>query len=247
MSLLHSSGQVSGLRRQPKVVAHRCWLLGSLILGLLFAGSARAGNLTGDVGVVSDYRYRGVSLSEENPAVQASLNLELPKGGYTGIWYSTIKDRGKVNSEFDVSAGDELKLASNVSLDLSATYYAYPSHPRDNYGEGTATLSMTRKALTGTIGVSAAPAQRAMHDDFGRRHDNVYVFSSAEAELPRLPVKVAATLGYERGAFDEVDHGGKWDWSLGGEAHVQSMKLGLCYVDSNASRGAIVGSIGLSF
>ena len=57
-------------------------------------------------------------------------------------------------------------------------------------------------------------------------------------------------LGYERGAFDEVEHGGKWDWTLGGEAEFKPVTLGLAYVGSNADGGdrhALVASAFLSW
>ena len=80
--------------------------------------------------------------------------------------------------------------------------------------------------------MSYAPAQRGT----GHR-DNLYVFGSADYALPKTPVTLKAGLGYERGAFDEVDHGGKWDWTLGGEAEFEPVTLGLAYVGSNADGG----------
>ena len=52
--------------------------------------------------------------------------------------------------------------------------------------------------------------------------------------MPKSPVSLNASLGYERGWFDEVEHGGKWDWSVGAEVALRPARLCLTYVGSNA-------------
>lgn len=213
----------------------------------LVASQAQAADLSGEVGVVSDYRYRGLSLSEADPALQASLNLDLGKGVYAGLWVSSIKNEGKLRPELDLNLGKEFELRPNLSIEISATYFAYPLGHHDNYAEATAIFSANRGAFTGNIGISAAPAQRAMSDEFGRKRANLYYFGSGELELAHLPAKVTTSLGYERGAFDEVGKGGKWDWSFGAEIRLDAAKFGITYIDSNAGRPALVGSLGFVF
>jgi uncharacterized protein (TIGR02001 family) len=211
------------------------------------ASQAQAADLSGEIGVVSDYRYRGLSLSEADPALQGSLNLDLGKGAYAGFWASSIKNENKLRSELDFNLGKEFELRPNLSLEISATYFAYPSSRDDNYAEATAVFSAHPGALTAKIGISAAPAQRAMSDEFGRKRANLYYFGSGELELAHLPAKVTTSLGYERGAFDEVGQGGKWDWSFGAEIRLDVAKFGIAYIDSNAGRPALVGSLGFVF
>ncbi|WP_308514437.1 TorF family putative porin [Sphingomonas flavescens] len=225
----------------------RLWLIEAFASLFFVAPQAQAADLSGEVGVVSDYRYRGLSLSEADPALHASLNLDLGKGAYAGLWASSIKQENKLRSELDFNLGEEFELRPNVSLEISATYFAYPSRRHDNYAEATAILSAARGALTGKIGISVAPAQRAMRDEFGRKRANLYYFGSGELELAHLPAKVTTSFGYERGAFDEVGQGGKWDWSFGAEIRLDAAKFGIAYIDSNAGRPALVGSLGFVF
>jgi uncharacterized protein (TIGR02001 family) len=49
----------------------------------LFSGAARA-QVAGNVLVESDYRFRGISLSGENPAAHLSLSYDHPRGWYAG-------------------------------------------------------------------------------------------------------------------------------------------------------------------
>ena len=211
------------------------------------ASPASAGTLSGDVGVISDYRYRGLSLSEGEPALQATLDMDLGKGIFLEAFASTIRDGGKTTVELDGSLGEEIQLRRDVSLDLSVTYYAYPSSPAENYVEANASLSATHGGLTGMLGESSTPAQPAMRDSSGGLNGNAYLFGGAELAVPRSSLKLIGSIGYERRAFDEKPGSGKWDWKLGAEAKIKGLATSLTYVDSNAGGGGLVGALRLIF
>ena len=210
---------------------------------MLWTTPAAAIDISGEAGLVSDYRYRGVSLSRGHPALQAELTLEHESGLYADLWGSTLGHRDE--AEIDFTGGLAKDLSEHVSVDLSGTYFAYPSAHVDNYVEGTALLTATHGAASFGLGVSYAPPQR------GTGHDgNLYWFGTADYAVPKTPVTLKAGLGYERGAFDETVHGGKWDWSLGGEVALKPARLGLAYVGSSADgrdRHAVVASAFVAF
>jgi uncharacterized protein (TIGR02001 family) len=58
-------------------------------LALLAAGLACA-QTTGSVSVLSDYRYRGASLSDARPALQVQFGRDFDHGGYAGLQVSTV-------------------------------------------------------------------------------------------------------------------------------------------------------------
>ena len=75
------------------------------LLGPL-AAPAMAIDLSAEVGLVSEFRYRGYSLSDGNPAVQGSLTLEHDSGAYGSIWSSTIEESGfDADVEIDLTGG----------------------------------------------------------------------------------------------------------------------------------------------
>lgn len=197
---------------------------------LLWASSAAAIDLSGEAGLVSDYRYRGVSLSNGHPAVQAEVLAEHGSGFYGDAWASTLGHGA--DTEVQLAAGYAADLSDNLSIDVSGNYYLYPSAASDNYAEATAMMTAKRGPASASFGVSYAPAQRGTGHD-----DNLYLFATTDYALPRTPVTLKAGLGYERGAFDEVARGGKWDWTISGEVAVAPAKLGLAYVGSNADGG----------
>ena len=210
---------------------------------ILWASPVAAADLSGEAGLVSDYRYRGVTLSRERPAVQADITLEDDSGLYAALWGSTLGHDDQ--TEVDFTGGFAKDLSDDLSIDLSGTYFAYPEAESDNYVEATALVTATRGDASFGLGVSYAPPQG------GTGHDgNAYVFGTTDYAVPKTPLTLKAELGYERGAFDEVAHGGKWDWTLGGEVAFKPARLGLAYVGSNADGGdrhALVASAFVEF
>lgn len=218
-----------------------------LPLALLSSAPAAAVELSGEVGAVSDYRYRGVSLSGRNPAVQGSVTVEHESGLYAELWGSTLGDSNPGNVELDFNAGYSKQLSEHFSIEVYATRYVYPAAGSQDYFEGTATATLSRGPASASLGLSYAPPQSALRDDSGRRHDNVYLSSDATYELPKTPVTLIAHAGHERGAFDEAEGGGKWDWTLGGEVKLNALKLGLSYTGSNADGGDRHGIVASAF
>jgi predicted porin len=103
--------------------------------------------------------------------------------------------------------------------------------------------------VSGSLGVAYVPPQSATRDEDHRRHGNGYLFVETAYGIPKTPFSLSAGLGYERGAFDEVENRGKWDWKVGAEAQLAAAKLGLAYIGSNADDGdhGVVASLLLSW
>src|SRR3546814_17452941 len=49
--------------------------------------------LSGGIAVTSDYRFRGISLSNEKVAVQPTMTVSHQSGFYAGVWGSSLPDR----------------------------------------------------------------------------------------------------------------------------------------------------------
>lgn len=104
---------------------------------------------SGGVTVLSDYVWRGVSQTQENPAVQAEFEVAHENGFYAGVWTTTVdfipsgeEDDG-VDYELDGYIGWAADLTDTLSLDLSFTRVIYPGANDGydyNYNEYTAAL-----------------------------------------------------------------------------------------------------------
>ena len=88
--------------------------------------------LTFNLGVFSDYRYRGISQTRLKPALQGGLDYAIPGGFYVGAWASTIKwvkdFGGDAEIEIDVYGGWKGEVAPGLTLDLGGLQYYYPSN-----------------------------------------------------------------------------------------------------------------------
>jgi uncharacterized protein (TIGR02001 family) len=218
------------------------------LVAALIACPAAAQSVSGEAGLVSDYRDRGVSVSNRHPALQASLTIEHESGLYANAWGSTLGHGSQL--EIDLTAGYEHEVSKLISIDVYATRTIYPSIPGANYSELTAVATAARGATSASLGFSYAPRQHGTRDYAGVGHDNSYVFGAAEYAVPKSPVTLKAGLGYERGSFDQVEHGGKVDWSLGGDVSLPPVRAALAYVGSNADAGgrhALVASLFVSW
>lgn len=137
-----------------------------------------------NLGVTSDYRYRGISQSRLKPAVQGGIDYAHKNGFYLGTWASTIrwiKDAGTTNNvdagatpfEFDLYGGYKFEAAKDLTLDFGALQYLYTGNKYINvpastnantlefygaltYGVFTAKYSRSQTNLFGTGGPTTA-------------------------------------------------------------------------------------------
>jgi len=91
---------------------------------------ALSGTVNADVSAtitgVSDYTFNGVSQTDNNPALQVSLDYAADSGFYAGTFASTI-DYGddQPDIEWDAYLGQYWQINDSFSLDAGLAYYTY--------------------------------------------------------------------------------------------------------------------------
>ena len=88
-------------------------------------------DLAFNAGVVSDYRYRGVSQTQLKPALQGGVDYS--NGGfYLGAWGSTIKwikkSGGDADLEIDLYGGYKGEISKGLGYDVGVLAYVYPGN-----------------------------------------------------------------------------------------------------------------------
>ncbi len=90
---------------------------------------APADPLSFNVGLVTDYRYRGISQTRLKPALQGGADYAFDSGFYVGTWLSTIKwikdAGGNAPVEWDIYGGYKTEIAKGVSIDVGLLQYEY--------------------------------------------------------------------------------------------------------------------------
>lgn len=194
---------------------------------VLFGASAQAETTVAyNVGVVSDYQFRGVSQTEEDPAFQAGADLS---SGifYAGVWGSTISFAGDDDSEVEIDLYGGIKpVVGDVTFDLGVVYYAYPGSPDGaDYDFVEAKIGVSRPFGKATLGANLFYSP----DFFGGTDDAFYIEVYGSAPLAdKLSVSGAV-------ARQDVDYEGDYTtWNLGlTYAFTPNVAGDLRYVDTD--------------
>lgn len=87
-------------------------------------------SISGNVAVTTNYMFRGITQSNNDPALSAGVTVSHAGGFYIGFWGSSIDfGDGESELELDPFIGYSGSLGENTTFDLNITYYGYPGTP----------------------------------------------------------------------------------------------------------------------
>lgn len=209
------------------------------------ADSAAAGNaeipalhLSGNIGVASQYIFRGLTQTNGKPALQGGFDLNHDSGLYAGVWMSNVSWISDTNPaasaslEADLYAGWKPVLTDWLTGDIGVLHYAYPgSYPDGMTKPDTNELYLGLDAkwislrysysLGNTFG--AADTSGTSYTDLSLNHALFAGINGlAHIGRQRYTGASASTLSYT-------------DWKLGLTRDFSGYLIGLAYTGSNAS------------
>jgi uncharacterized protein (TIGR02001 family) len=101
-----------------------------LLAMLAMAGFTLAqAQVTGNLGLTSDYRFRGVSQTQNAPAVQGGIDYAHKSGLYIGNWNSSVSSQVYTSGaglESDLYAGYKKEIFKGITVDIGSYNYFYP-------------------------------------------------------------------------------------------------------------------------
>jgi uncharacterized protein (TIGR02001 family) len=109
-------------------------------LSALTLPSVAAAEVSANVGVVSNYFFRGVTQTDDSAAVQGGVDYAHDSGFYAGTWGSTVDFGDGTSYELDLYAGYGGSIG-DLGYDVGYIYYAYPDADDADFGELYASLS----------------------------------------------------------------------------------------------------------
>jgi uncharacterized protein (TIGR02001 family) len=168
----------------PTLLAGASLLASSAVM----AQAAPESSLSFNVGGVTDYRYRGISQSRNQPAIQGGVDYADKSGFYVGAWASTIKwikDSGTAAAPTDGSLeldiyGGYKGSAGAISYDVGVLRYEYVSN------KGLAVNPNTTEVYGAiTYGMFTAKYSHALTNTFGNADskNSSYIDLSAAVDL----------------------------------------------------------------
>lgn len=98
------------------------------------AAMADEHTLTGNVGFASDYRFRGISQTYKEPAIQGGFDYSHASGAYLGTWASNVDSNllAGSNLEWDIYGGYSHNFG-DVNVNVGGLYYYYPGKDKAAY------------------------------------------------------------------------------------------------------------------
>jgi len=106
-----------------------------------------------NVGVASDYVFRGVSQTNGDPEIFGGVDVAAGQA-YAGVWLSNVDFGDSTKVEYDTYAGVKPEIAG-FNLDLGVIYYGYTNTPNGaKYGYGEVKAAATRAIGKTTVGAA---------------------------------------------------------------------------------------------
>jgi uncharacterized protein (TIGR02001 family) len=196
--------------------------------------------ISGGATVVSDYRFRGVSLSGEKPTVQGTATVSHSSGFYVGVWGSGLANGTPYgSSEIDIYGGWGGDVAG-LKLDANVTQYTYPNQtgtaPVD-YIEVLGSVAKDLGPVNAKIGVGFVPKQSGYGDT-----SNFYIYNDYAVGIPNTPFTLKAHGGYNKGDFNADPKA--FDYSFGIDASWKALTLGVSYVNTTVKPNILKETVG---
>jgi len=206
-------------------------ILGVSAAATMMASSIAAAEISANVAFTNDYRFRGISQTDERFALQGGFDYAHESGIYAGTWASNVDFAG--SSELDLYAGYGADISEQVSLDFNVLYFYYPGQNRTaqgadfNYVELTPGISYSGDAVSGSLSVSYSP------DFFAESEDGYYYNLGVD-----IPLTNGIGLGLHAGhqtiddnaAFGTPDY---TDWSVSLSKSFGDLDWSVSYVDTD--------------
>ena len=109
--------------------------------------------VTGNFGITSDYRFRGLQQTDGDPAFQGGFDLAHSSGLYVGTWGSNVSSWAagpgtSTKLEIDLYGGYKTTVG-DVGLDIGAISYMYPGSSTGGDSSGADWNANTQEAYVG--------------------------------------------------------------------------------------------------
>ena len=200
-------------------------------------------SIDGYVGVTTDYRDRGLSLSDRDPTVRGSVGLYHDSGFYVGGGLAAISNSAGGDAQANIFAGYNFE-TGGFSYDLSVELDSIHGGGSSFYPEITGTVSRDFGLAYIRTGVSYSPDGRWSTPN----SNSLYLFTDLEVPVPTMPeLTIISRLGYDM----REDRRNLWDYGIGLSAFIESFELSVMYenssLDGGLGKGAVIGGVKFYF
>ena len=178
-------------------------LRGAVVLWALLSCTNACAQVSGSATVLSDYRFRGVSLSDGQPAAQLGVAWERDDGWYAGAFASSTRLYGRPGTQLLAYLGYAHRLHDGPSWEAGAEYAAFSRYPGDSYPEfylGLASDKLSGRLYWAPSGAGVSDSQKLERPNLGNPGYDVLSYDLALTYSGRndQPLQAVTTLDAER-------------------------------------------------
>jgi len=217
------------------------------LCGAAYAAENSPHAVSANVALTTDYIYRGISQTSEDPAIQGGFDYSYaPFGFYLGIWASSLEfnagSSDAASIEIDWYGGFAGAFSNGISWDIGGLYYSYPDQDEDDSPAG----DYDFVEAYGSLGYSFAevtfePSVTGMlaysPDFYGEDGDGIYLKGTLELSLPH-DIGLAFDLAYQDVDGNKTSGPDGFDythWRVGLSKEFAGLGLDVSYYDSSDS------------
>jgi uncharacterized protein (TIGR02001 family) len=210
-------------------------------------------SVNANVAITTDYVFRGVSETKENPAIQGGFDASYPLGPldlFAGTWASNVDfdDGDEAQTEFDLYAGfsGELPMGWGLAWEAGTIYYAFPGAASSlNYDFLDGYIGLAY-AFLGTVLTPEVAAKVYYSPDYSAATGQaVYAESSADFSLP-YDTTLGLYVGYQT-IEDNASIGlpDYLNWRVTLSKEILGLDFAISYVDTDISNNECFGGTSL--
>lgn len=188
------------------------------------AEEEESGPFSFNIGIVSDYAFRGVSQTNEGPAIQGGMDYAHDSGFYAGVWASNVDfvDNDGANTEVDFYLGWSTNFTETLTFDVSLLRYVYIDQNAYEYNELLVNLGVG-DYLSFQLGYS--------NDVFNSDETGIYYQVAGSYPLPWGELTLNGSLGHYD--LDDALGDSYQDIAIGVSKPFGPMTVGLNWVNAS--------------
>jgi uncharacterized protein (TIGR02001 family) len=191
-----------------------------LLLALLMVAGITSAHaqVSGNLGLTSDYRFRGISQTQNAPAVQGGIDYAHDSGFYVGNWNSSVSSSMYTNGagvESDLYAGFKKDIYKGLTIDVGSYNYFYPRAT----ATGSSTNFDTNEVFAGLgYGPVSVKYSQSLSNYFGTVNSKNSQYYQADLNFP-----------IEKTKFSLLAHAGRTEVNNSGNLNYNDYNFGVGY------------------
>jgi len=216
----------------------------ALATALLAATSVAQADMeiSGNVALTTDYKFRGISQSDESAAVQGGFDASWDTGIYVGAWASSVdfdsNDGFDGSLELDYYAGWSSDIGdTDFGIDVGYMYYDYPG---DNGAEG------DYQEVYGSVSWKGLSVGMNYSDDYYAETGDFYYYKADYSHAFNDVISLDLHVGYndleKNGGFLSSNEDSYTDYSVSLTANYFSVDWSIAYVGTDLDDDDLFGT-----